>query len=279
MPRNSTRGRPWCERLEVRCLLSASNPTDLTPVADQLYFVADDGVHGRELFVTDATAEGTHIVRDIRPGSDGSAIRSLTPFGDRLLFTADDGSHGVELWMTDGTSQGTFLVKDIHRGTGSGFPLGLAVVDGVAYFAAGTKREGRELWRSDGTEAGTRLVADLSSGSASSRPSGFTEVNGTILFTADVTSESGSGRRRQTVYLGRELWRTDGTSAGTALVKDINPGFSRFIPVELRRRERHAVLLGNHLRPEHRGLEERRHDTGDRAPQGREPFLQALESD
>src|SRR5262249_10202189 len=150
----------------------------------------------------------------------------LTPFGRQLLFVANDGATGFELWVTDGTPGGTHLVKDINRGKNDSFPGGLAVIDGVVYFGATTKREGRELWRSDGTEAGTRLVANIAPGSASSSPGGFTKVNGTILFTADAFFQTGAGQNQQTTYLGRELWRTDGTAAGTALVKDIDPGYS-----------------------------------------------------
>jgi ELWxxDGT repeat protein len=65
----------------------------------------------------------------------------------------------------------------------------------------------------------------MTRGSQGSGPGGFIQVNGTILFTADVVITTGSGHHQTTTYLGRELWRTNGTAAGTVLVKDINPGF------------------------------------------------------
>ena len=40
----------------------------LTAVNDMLYFSTDDGVHGRELWRSDGTAEGTVLVKDINPG-------------------------------------------------------------------------------------------------------------------------------------------------------------------------------------------------------------------
>src|SRR5262245_35420111 len=101
-----------CERLEDRCQPSSSLPSDLTPVNDRLFFVAEDGIHGRELFVSDGTTAGTALVKDIFPGPTSSQIRFLTPFGNRVVFTADDGAHGFELWITDGTASGTNLVKD-----------------------------------------------------------------------------------------------------------------------------------------------------------------------
>ena len=150
------------------------------------------------------------------------------------------------------------------------------MIDGVVYFAANTRREGRELWRSDGTEAGTRLVADMSTGSASSSPGGFTKVNGRILFTADAVIKTGSGRNGQTTFLGRELWRTDGTSAGTALVKDINLGFDSSSPSEFTVVD--GTLFFTARTPALGGeVWKRRHDRGHDAAQGHQSELPLVE--
>src|SRR5262249_34591214 len=54
-------------------------------------------------------------------------------------------------------------------------------------------------------------------------PSELTNVNGTLFFRAD-----------DFVYLGNhELWKSDGTEAGTILVKDINPGYQGSSPRNL----------------------------------------------
>jgi len=46
-----------------------SCPRGLTALGDRLFFEADDGIHGRELWVTDGTPEGTSLVEDLCPGS------------------------------------------------------------------------------------------------------------------------------------------------------------------------------------------------------------------
>jgi ELWxxDGT repeat protein len=195
-----------------------------------LVFVADDGIHGRELWKTDGTADGTVMVKDINPGPGGAfspipadptqsrLLPNLTNVNGTLFFIADDGVHGAELWKSDGTEAGTVLVKDINPGSASTFSIfyrpALTNVNGTLFFAASTPATGIELWKSDGTEAGTVLVKDIypGSGSGLSQSPEIVASGGVAYFTAF------------TPATGFELWKTDGTPAGTVLVKDIRPG-------------------------------------------------------
>lgn len=111
-----------------------------------LYLVADDGVHGRELWHTDGTAEGTRLVADLRPGATGSSPAELEVAGGQVFFAADDGRHGREPWASDGTADGTALVQDLAPGGLSSLPEGFTATSQRLFFAADDGVFGRELW-------------------------------------------------------------------------------------------------------------------------------------
>ena len=200
-------------------------PSDLTAVGGVLYFAATDRRHGRELWKSDGTEAGTAMVKDIWPGSDGSGPDGLTDSNGTLFFAADDGIHGLELWRSDGTDAGTFMVKDIWPGPDRSFPNPhgpwytpdpeLRDVDGMLYLAVNDGTHGWELWRSDGTETGTAMVKDIWPGPRPrvNPPGAFTDLDGRLYF--------------QAIDHARvlwELWKSDGTEAGTVMLKPLWPG-------------------------------------------------------
>ena len=190
---------------------AGSDPSDFTAVGDAVYFVANDGVHGRELWRTDVS--GTRLVRDIKLSSSSSAPGQLTEVNDRIVFIADDGAHGRQLWSSEGTEAGTQRLSSVTR-FGNDIAPGppLVRMDNYVYFAADDGTHGRELWRTDGTVAGTTMVSDIRSASGSSFPSQLTVMGDRLYFTASATDGD------------VELWRTDGTAAGTNRVFDARPG-------------------------------------------------------
>jgi ELWxxDGT repeat protein len=216
-----------------------------------LYFSADDGRHGHELWRSDGSRKGTRMVRDINPGPAGSVGIIPSSSGTPLYFFADDGVHGAELWRTDGTAAGTSLVKDLFPGPTSSLSTGgvggeLINLGGTLYFsyAGFPKPQNQGLYRSDGTDAGTTLVKKMGVGA-------LTDFNGTLYFggagddptfkiglwrsdgTAAGTTNVKEGvvpsefvNADGTMYIDdgyRDLWRSDGTEAGTAMVKTIAP--------------------------------------------------------
>jgi ELWxxDGT repeat protein len=199
------------------------NPGGFVNLNGVLYFGANDGVHGRELWKSDGTAAGTVLVKDICPGADGSVV-SLADRNGTLLLSAYEPNTGYELWKSNGTAAGTVLVKDINPGTTGSQLSGLTTASGAVFFAANDGVHGRELWKSDGTAAGTVLVKDIEEGHYYGPEDGFVfdstplhlvNFNGTVYFSAFRGDQ------------GRELWKSNGTAAGTVLVKDIDPeGFS-----------------------------------------------------
>lgn len=181
------------------------------PVGGTMFFSADDGEHGYELWKTNGTSGGTQFVKDINPTGDSFPIGFLS-YGGRAYFDADDGEHGVETWKTDGTVAGTKLVKDIDTGTGNVSTTGRAVINGTVLFNAADPIHGVELWKSDTTASGTLLVKDINEGVASSYSSELIEVEGEAFFKAD------DGEH------GVELWQSDATEGGTQMVEDLAPG-------------------------------------------------------
>ncbi len=137
----------------------------LTNVAGTLYFAANDGTNGDELWRSDGTGAGTQLVKDIFPGASNSYPRFLTNLEGTLYFSAYDVTNGRELWKSNGTEAGTLLVKDIDSTVYGSFPVNLTNLDGTLYFIAdvpffpdndGVKT--KELWKSDGTGVGTAPI-------------------------------------------------------------------------------------------------------------------------
>ncbi len=196
--------------------LTGSNPTKLTNVNGVLFFCANDGVNGYELWKSDGTDSGTVLVKDIYPGQSSSDPNDFIDINGELFFSADYNSTGRNLWKSDGTEVGTIMVKDICNTTNrpwSCCPM-FTKVNGKLFFVPidnSMNSLGSELWTSDGTETGTVLVENIRIGEGGiSRH--FWAIGDWLFFSA------ANGN------YGSELWKSDGTNAGTVLVKDIYPG-------------------------------------------------------
>jgi len=239
------------------------NPTAVMPVGSMFVYRGYDPLRGWEPWVTDGTVAGTRILADLNPQGDGDPQSLTVLSGSKVLFTANDGTNGREPWITDGTVNGTFIL-DIQTGPqngGSSDPHWITVASGRAYMNAYNEARQRELWITDGTLVGTRqsdinlaggllwgspaaagsniawaandgangIELWLSNGTSAgtsqveinpsrlrddgnSYPGGFTAVGSTTYFTA------------RNAVDGNELWKSDGTVAGTQLVRDINEG-------------------------------------------------------
>jgi ELWxxDGT repeat protein len=173
----------------------------------------------KTLWVSDGTTAGT---KEITNKVILSSQITTGVLNGRLLFNGEDASHGNELWITDGTEAGTVLLKDINPGiSGSDISDRMVLLNNKIYFSAYSVNNGREVWVSDGTGTGTFMLKDIAPGGASSNAPMLYKLakGGNLIYMVCNLPET-----------GEELWRTDGTEAGTFLIKDILPGTGSSIP-------------------------------------------------
>ena len=94
-------------------------PTGFATLADgTVVFSADDGAHGRELWRTDGTAEGTQLLADLVPGLVGSEPDLIESVGRMAYFTASSVLGRREVWRTDGTAKGTRSIAGLEGRAG-----------------------------------------------------------------------------------------------------------------------------------------------------------------
>lgn len=227
----------------------SSVPYYLIKVGDRLFFGADDGVHGRELWVSDGTEQGTYMVVDLVAGPDAWSALFMREVGGRAFYQASNASGGLDLWVSDGTPEGTSLIVNISDGPW--FP-NMEALGNLLLFEKETIPSGNtDLWRTDGTPQGTVYVKNVrvndmgpttglalflaGVGPGTTIP-GFDAwktdgtTNGTVLL-ADLRGaiwmtefKGGAAFQGDLDPFGEEPWFTDGTVAGTVMLKDINPG-------------------------------------------------------
>jgi ELWxxDGT repeat protein len=211
-------------------------------------------------WTSDGTAAGT---REILPFPHG--IRCATgvqPFGSKFLFVARAGSSrnsNPQLFVSDGTVAGTQQISRV-RGVRDDLDPGFVRIGGTVFFLI-VNQTGldAELWRTDGTPKGTHRAARLP------QPSRLFGFGGSLYLTAGVPGDPNAQLALWRVPLdgkapvllhtlrygpqpsytplgdrllfvadadehGVELWATDGTPEGTALVSDILPGEGSSMP-------------------------------------------------
>ena len=200
-----------------------------TALQDHVYFLADDGLHGREIWRTDGGV--LTRVSELAPDEPFADPGLFFPgvLGGRLVFPADGGPGvGTELFATDGAPESTAVVADVCPGDCSGLPRETfpALGGGKLFFAADDGVHGLEAWMTDGTVAGTRMRADVCPGSCSSVTAGG-NVSG-YGFVLQVASDP---------IHGQEVWRSELTTGAMTRLTDFespmpfHPDFVRFVDV------------------------------------------------
>lgn len=211
-------------------------------------FPAKDAEHGKELWVTDGTEEGTRLLADLAEDQQGSDPSVLTAFGDKYYFQADTRTgEGVLLFETDLTPEGTRRVD--WEGPFS-TPDSFVALDGELYFRSYETGSGTRLFRFGSAQEFVPIDEVSEEGWTVFSPTAF---RGGILFAR--TREQGDrefclwkragaprcfasptfaegllddgffSMKGKALFESSDhnLWRTDGTRAGTSLVK-VFPG-------------------------------------------------------
>lgn len=200
----------------------SSNPDSFTATSNGVIFGATIQSLGRELWRTNGTGAGTVPLKDLVPGSDSgiASILSFATFQNKQYFSAPYGIFGQQLWVTDGSAENTHVVlpatlpRDLQ-------PSQFLATETHLFFAGFTDGSTWELWATDGTRLGTRMVR------RSVLPTNHIYFSVSVPELDGIPFQSGMLFKGHTGTAGNELWFSDGTPTGTALVKDINfPGFS-----------------------------------------------------
>lgn len=184
----------------------------MTPTGDDLYFIASVNNTGSELWKSDGTQNGTFMVKDINAGQLSSYAGYFSLLNNTVLFSAYTPSSGTELWKTDGTTTGTLLLKDINEtSTASSSPFALTPMNGKVIFGAtDSSAEYARLWKTDGTTANTDSIKNYQVYNQGVQKK-FTKRDSLLYF---------FGRNFNSGKTG--LCTSDGTNAGTGLIKEIN---------------------------------------------------------
>lgn len=234
----------------------SSTPACLTVVGDTLFFTADDGIHGPELWMSDKDGRCS-LAADIWPGPKGSNPRQLTNAQGNLYFLADDPEQGARFWGFDAMEGKARKIKDDYADEWKTDRLGFAdhgVGEGSAFLFAENPRGRRDLRVIASGEFTSTTLAELRFREDNPTPRGIGFVNGAFLFqhvsslfrsrgSAETTREIASVGFASSgapgcvlddtaLFVGRmsdgedegELWATDGTPEGTRLLRDIRPG-------------------------------------------------------
>jgi ELWxxDGT repeat protein len=189
---------------------SYSFPSEFVTAGNKAFFWAYTETFGYELWVSDGTEAGTHMVKDLWPGTNGNKPYSMGAYKGRLYFDVNTGG-AYQMHVSDGTEAGTRLFHDRDGNQLSG-SLYFSQLGDKLLFRASNDGSNYELFISDGTEAGTYMLKDIYPGAASSFMSSVTVIGDKLYFTAD------DG------FHNNEPWVSDGTEAGTHIIADLNPG-------------------------------------------------------
>ncbi len=221
---------------DLRVGALSSQPSDFFAVGSDLYFSANDGSTGRELWKYDTTAvvsaNNPKQLNDNNNGASDFNARYFKLLEGRLFFCGRTNVEGQELWTFDPavsvSATNPKMILDLQVGASHGCYGDLTPIGGKLYFSGQKPSTGREMFVYNPAQAvsatNPEVVLDITPGGSNSGAKSFNEHNGVIYFSASSPSE------------GNELWAydtTQSTSASNPFVMDILSGSGGSSPVNI----------------------------------------------
>ncbi|KAA6439302.1 DNRLRE domain-containing protein [Dyadobacter flavalbus] len=242
--------------INVTSTNSGSAPSGFTQINGVSYFAADDGVHGRELWKTDGSTAGTVLVSDVVAGANSSNPEQFTNVNGTIFFVTSSSDRVHSLWKTNGTAATTTKIRDFTQSYNIQRLIGM---NGTLYFGVYKRDGSMQLWRCNGSSAGTQLLKTFAQTDSFSP----VPVNGQLYFSAfdgissnavwksngtpegtvlviDPAIDKGFKFRASISSIGNFIYyraidnisrkellvRSDGTSQGTTVIKELGFVFS-----------------------------------------------------
>lgn len=209
----------------ISALGGTTNISTIIPAQDFVYIITSDITFSPtiastdKIWKSDGTAAGTTLVYSFTPSAGFSNVgifysvpahyKNYSVDGNILYFSAFDATNGKELWRTDGTPAGTIMIKDIKAGTGTSQSSGFCKIPSTTLFIAQSVGLESKLWKTNGTTVGTEQIPVAEPFYIVNQD--MAKLGDKVIFFAHNTVD------------GYEPYVSDGTAAGTFMLKNINP--------------------------------------------------------
>ncbi len=190
--------------------LNGSDPHMFYPFNGKLYFAANDGTNGMELWSTDGTANGTQLLKNAVEGTaNGVTTKDLFSLNDEVYFSAHTTGSNDDIWKTTGL--GANAEQYLFANSGSV----LGTLGDTIYMVTNPMF----IYKGSGNGEEPEVVADLSTSIGEAiHPSSNFSLGDKFIFTLFAF---GGG----TPY-GKELWTVNWQTPGAQLLKNIGPGLN-----------------------------------------------------
>lgn len=209
----------------ISTLGGTTNISTIIPVQDFVYIITSDVTFSPstastdKIWKSDGTPAGTTLVYSFETAAGVTNVgvfysvsthkKNYSIDGNILYFSAYDSANGKELWKTDGTPAGTVMLKDVKVGTGSSQTSGFCKIPSSTLFIAQSVGFESKLWKTNGTTAGTEQIPVAEPFFIVNQD--MAKLGDKVIFFAHNTVD------------GYEPYVSDGTAAGTFMLKNINP--------------------------------------------------------